>query len=75
MMVVPSSVLRSPFAAAETLGRLLLVFAIALVVAPGFAFAQPVVEETIDLESDRPESWAMRFFAGVTLPMGSATGS
>lgn len=36
------------------------------------AFAQPVVEETIDLEFDRPESWAMKFFAGVTLPMASA---
>lgn len=36
------------------------------------ASAQPVVEETIDLEFDRPESWAMKFFAGVTLPMASA---
>jgi hypothetical protein len=34
--------------------------------------AQPVVEETIDLEFDRPESWAMKFFAGVTLPMAAA---
>jgi hypothetical protein len=77
MVVRPTvafSVLRSPFAAAETLGRLLSVFAIVLIVAPGFAFAQPVVEETIDLEFDRPESWAMRFFAGVTLPMESAVG-
>ncbi|HSN67857.1 MAG TPA: hypothetical protein VLV48_01340, partial [Thermoanaerobaculia bacterium] len=36
------------------------------------ASAQPVVEETIDLEFDRPESWAMKFFAGVTLPVAAA---
>lgn len=46
-------------------------FLFALLVASA-ASAQPVVEETIDLEFDRPESWAMKFFAGVTLPMGSS---
>ncbi len=67
-------VLRSPLSAAGTLGRILRVLAIVLIAGSGSAHGQPVVEETIDLASDRPESWAMRFFAGVTLPMGSAVG-
>jgi hypothetical protein len=53
--------------------RVIVAVAAILLVATA-ASAQPVVEETIDLEFDRPESWAMQFFAGVTLPMGSAVG-
>ncbi|MGH9458376.1 MAG: hypothetical protein ACRD2J_12155 [Thermoanaerobaculia bacterium] len=40
---------------------------VALVATLAQAQDLPVVEETIVLESERPEAWAMKYFAGVTL--------
>ncbi len=45
----------------------MLVVAAALVLLTGRSHAQPVVSGTENLEFDRPESWAMKYFASVSM--------
>ena len=47
-----------------------LAFAIALLLGSSFASAQPVVEETENLEFDAPESWAMKYYASLAILTG-----